>query len=395
MSDRLEMDWPRALTYALAIAVVATLLIAAATSTAAFGLFNPSWDGATEFRVAVADDPATDSAVVRDPSAYDAHSPDETTAFVIAPDSTYDPAAADRIAQFVERGGTLVVLDNRGVESNALLEAVGAQARLDGRVVRDERHHEQGPLLPTATTVSDRELADDAERLTLNHATVIDVGTEPLALEQAPADRGEPTTLATTSAFAQLEPRSAEHQNEADNSSAPSATYRVATTESVGDGRVVVVADPSITINAMVDRSDNEAFLHALHADTDTVVFDRSHAGDLPPLASALETIRRSPTLQALIGVGSIVAVGVTPSRRVRRALVAVRDRLAIGSGVLTGVSTDTGVDRSHERSDAGLSAAEQAGYLRRHHPDWSDDRIEEIIGKFNHNDGEYTVTDE
>lgn len=397
-----EIDWLRLLTYGLAVAVILTLLVGATTSTAAFGLFNPSWDGATDFRDQLDAEPETDPLVVRETSAYGDHAPTETTAFVVAPEEPYDQAAVDDVATFVEAGGTLVVMDTDGTVGNSLLEGVGVDARFDGQTVRDDRDYDQGPQMAVVTAVGDDELVAAVDEVTLNRGTAIETGDD-----EWPGDRNwsdtddEPTVLLATSEYAS---RSASGPDrEAGGEAAPSGPYPVATVESVGDGRVVAVGDPSIAINVMFDRSDNEAFLDAL-AGEGPVLFDRSHGGDLPLLSSAALTIRESPLLQALIGLGAIVSVTTMTSRRGRRQVADVWSRCVTLVAILAGTSAGsprrgstsdpstvagTGTDRSR------LSAPEQARYLRIQHPEWDEELIERAIGKFNTERGEYIERDD
>ncbi|ARS91776.1 hypothetical protein B1756_09565 [Natrarchaeobaculum aegyptiacum] len=379
----LEVDWTRLLTYGLAGAVLITLLVGATTSTVAFGLFNPAWDGATDLRGQLDSAPGAEPVVVRETGSYGDHSPTETTAFVVAPEEPYDRAAMDDVAAFVEAGGTLVVMDD-GTAGNRLLEGVGADARFDGRVVRDEREYDQGPQMPVVTAVADDALVATVDEVTLNRGTAIETGDDEGSAEwNASGTDDEATVLLGTSEYASLSPTGSDR--EPASVAPPSGPYPVATVESVGDGRVVAVGDPSIAINVMVDRSDNEAFLHALAGDG-TVLFDRSHGGDLPPLSSAALTIRESPSLQALVGFGAIFGVVAATSRRGRRVVTGVRSRCLTLVAILAATtasdtrpsSASAGDDRSR------LSPAAQARYLRSNHPEWDEELIEGTIGKFN-----------
>lgn len=383
----LEGDWIRLLTYGLSLAVLLTLLVGATTSTVAFGLFNPAWDGATEFRDQLDSDPAVEPVVVRETAAYGDQSPTETTAFVVAPGEPYDRAAMDDVAAFVEAGGTLVVMDD-GTAGNRLLEDVGADARFDGRVVRDEREHDQGPQMPVVTAVADDDFVATVDEVTLNRGTAIETGDDEWSAEWNASERDEPTVLLGTSEYASLSPTGSDRETA--SGASLSGPYPVATVESVGDGRVVAVGDPSIAINVMVDRSDNEAFLHALAGDG-TVLFDRSHGGDLPPLSSAALTIRDSPSLQVLVGFGTIFGVVAAASRRGRRLVAGVRSRCLTLVAILAATTVgDTRPSSSAGDDRSRLSPAAQARYLRSNHPEWDEELIERAIGKFNRERDEY-----
>lgn len=282
---------PTLVAAALVVAVAAAFVVGGATSAAAFGSFNPDWDGTSDLR-SVADSEGADPLVLRNTSAYDDHGAGDV-AFVLAPESGYDDAEAERVRRFVERGGTLVVADRDGPHGHALLAAVGAEARPVGPVLRDDRRHYRSAALPVADDVSDHSLVAGVPSLTLNHGTAV----EPNGA----------TVLVASSEYSYLD---------RDGSGSPDGdevvrSHPVATVESVGEGRVVVVGDPSVFINAMQGRAGNEAFTRSLVADADHAIVDASRTS-LPPLVAALLTVRESALLQLGLGLGGLVAVAAT-----------------------------------------------------------------------------------
>lgn len=155
-----EWDYPRVLLVALAEVTAVALLVVARTSTAAFGTYNPAWDGASELRD-LARDTGAEATVAPDLEPYGAADPDETVAVVFAPDEPYTDEEAAELRSFLERGGTLVVADDFGSTGNALLADLGAESRIDGTLLRDERHYDRSPALPRATNVSAHALTAD------------------------------------------------------------------------------------------------------------------------------------------------------------------------------------------------------------------------------------------
>lgn len=352
--DGTGIDWPTVLLVALTGVVLVALLVAASTSSAAFGLYNPAWDGAADFREGVAGDAGVEADVLREPSRYDEVRANETVAFVIAPEEPYGDEDAARVRRFVERGGTLVVFENVESGGNELLAAVGADARTDGRLVLDERHYDRGPAMPVATAVANHSRTAGVDRLTLNHATAI----EP----------NDATVLVATSEYAYLgDTPDAELDDET-----VLGSYPVATVENVGTGEVILVGDPSLTINAMYDRPDNAAFLRAQYADEERVLFDRSHAGGVPPLVGALLTIRELPLVQAVLGGLGVATVAVVSRRRATPIVDAVRTRIW---------STAPIQDTAEQR---GPAAEDRAAALRERHPEWDDERIERVVKALN-----------
>ena len=347
-----DVDLPRALLAALALAVATALVVVASTSTAAFDPFNPTWEGTSDLRDAVESDPTVSGEFVHDPARYDEVEREGTVAFVVAPDAERATEDGERIGEFVRAGGTLVVLESVGDGGNELLAAVGAEARTDGRLLRDERHYYRSPTMPVATAVENDSLAADVDQLTLNYGTAV----EP----------GNATTLVATSEFAYLVEEPEDGREDADSGFGP---HPVATVEDVGEGRVVVVGDPSVVINVMRDVPDNAAFLETLYAEEERVLVDLPGSEDVPPLAAAVLTVRASPPLQSLLGAIAVAGMAAVAAWRGRPALERRR--------------------RSRYDRDPGLSDAERLTVLRRRHPDWDEERLERVVAAVSRDGGE------
>lgn len=335
------LDYPQALLAVLVVATTLGLGVAAGTSSADFGAYNLGWDGASDLRSA-ADEAGADPTVVRETNEYGDATPNETVAVVLSPDEAYGANDSTRLREFVEDGGTLVVAEDFGENGNALLAAVGADARVDGRPLRDERRYHRSPAFPVADNVSDTPLTADVGSLTPNHGSAV--------------DPNGATVLATTSEYAYVD---ANRNGELDDAETM-APRPVATVESVGDGRVVTVGDPSLFINAMLERSGNRAFVGNLFGSAEAVLLDYSHAERLPPLAAALLAVRGSALLQVTLGTVGILAV-IAWARRPSVA-VSVPWR------------SDPDVSASPFRS-----ADEVASAVRERHPEWDDTRIERV----------------
>ncbi|MDG5819743.1 DUF4350 domain-containing protein [Natronococcus sp. A-GB7] len=347
---RARRHWAIALVGGLAVSLLLVVIVAGMTSTAAFEPYNPDWDGTSEFRTDVDADPNVDAEIVTDTNQYDVTDPHETVAFVIAPEAPYTGADADRVRTFVERGGTLVVLEDADGYGGDLLERTGAEARLGDRFVLDERERVRGPAMPIASETATHALTDDVDQLVLYHATTV----EPNGA----------TVLVGTSEYSYL----GENATAVPSEGTELESHPVATTESVGDGTVVAIADPSVATNAMYGQPDNAQFLANQYAGADRVVFDRSHGPEPPPITAAVLAIRTSPELQFLVGSVGIAAVVAAP--RVAAALS--------GSGRRSDAAGVEGDDRQI-LSDEDLVAA-----VCRRHPDWDPDRVRTMITSHN-----------
>lgn len=340
-----EWDIPRALLVGLAMATLLGLVVAASTSSAAFGLYNPDWEGTAELR-SVADEAGTETRVVRNTSEYRGAG-EGTVAVVLAPDRGYTDREATAIRGFLDRGGTLVVAEDVGATGNELLAGVGASARVNGTLLRDERRNYRSPAMPVATTVSDNEtLTRGVGRLTLNYGSVVEPGD------------ANTTVLVRSSGFAYLDTNGNGELDDAERL----ASRPVATVESVGAGRVVVVSDPSVFINAMLERSGNRRFTRNLAGSGDRLLLDFSHTADIPPLALATVTLRNTPLLQTLVG---FLAVGIVG---------------AWGAGLFDRLGSVMRRGRRRQSADAPpVSESDLVAYLREQHPEWDEARIRRI----------------
>lgn len=349
---------PRVVLYALAVTIGLGLVVAASTTGAAFGAYNPAWDGTSDVRELA--DRQADSRVILNTSTYESVDPESTVAVVLSPETAYTANDTQRIQAFVATGGTLVVAEDFGPHGNALLADIGANARFNGTRLRDEREYYRAPSLPVATNISDTPYTTGVEQLTLNGATAIDANNT--------------TVIATSSPFGYLDRNATGGLSPTDEL----GTYPVVTVEPIGDGRVISVSDPSIFINTMLSQPDNEAFATALIGTSDRVLLDYSRAGAQPPLAVAVLWLRAIPWLQvvlAAVGIGVVWRYGQQrPGRlaigdQIRRRLPArIHDRLPPWLRGSTG--TDTGpVD------ETAILAA-----LRQQYPAWDEHQLRRVM---------------
>ncbi|WP_394298913.1 DUF4350 domain-containing protein [Halostagnicola sp. A56] len=116
----------------LLLTIFVGVIVAASTSTAAFDPTNPSWEGTGEFNAEISDSEANHE-LLRNTEQYNEFGPNESVAFIIAPDTEYDPSDVERVRRFIADGGTVIILGNFEPATNGLLDGIGAEARLDGR----------------------------------------------------------------------------------------------------------------------------------------------------------------------------------------------------------------------------------------------------------------------
>lgn len=345
--DLSGIDYPRALLVSFGVVVLVALVVGASVSSVSFGLYNSRWDGASALQTQ-ADSVGVRTDIVRDTQAYGETTPNGTVAVVLSPSEPYTEREAADLRRFVRRGGTLVIAEDFREQSNSLLAAIGASARLDGALLRDKQFNWRSSAMPVATNVSNHSLVTNVSQLTLNYGTAV-------------RPNGA-TVLISTSEFAF---RDVNDNGDIDTDE-QLGSYPVATVESVGQGRVVVVGDPSIAINAMLTREGNREFVRALFAGHERVILDYSQAVNLPPLALAMLLLRRSALLQLVVGIGAVLAIAGWVRYPDWWGWVASRVRQG-GE-----VSPSSGVPLA--------SKSVMIQYMAERHPNWDRERVERVV---------------
>lgn len=337
-----RLSYPQLLLVGLTVVLGGTLIISAATSTAAFGAYNSAWDGTSEVR-ATATDVGADPIIVQNTSEYDQHPAAGSMAVVLSPTTRYTQAEAERIATFVRGGGTVLIAEDYREHSNLLLAAIGADARIDPVPLRDERRAGPTPAFPLATSDANTSLTRNVSELMLNHGSTV-------------RPNGA-TVLFTSSQFSYRDVNRDETLNDAEELQ----SHPVVTSERVGDGRVIVLSDASLFVNAMVTRADNGVFLAELISSQERVLLDLSHTAGIPPLIAARLLLQDSGVGAFVVGTLSVLGIVVLPRLPALRAQV-----------------TSTAPDIAPGTRDASAVAAG----LRARHPEWEPERIERVTDR-------------
>lgn len=352
-SDALRLE--RLLTL-FGVCVLVAIVVSAGTTSAAFSPFNSNWEGASGLQ-AVAADAGVESEVILTTAAYEDVQPSGTVAVVVSPDQAYTDAEAATVERFVRGGGTLVVAEDYGPHSNRLLASVGAQSRVDGRLITDETVYYRSPTMPVARPDAQSGLLVGVDAFTLNHGSYVRPNGAQVLVESSELaivrnDAGSPVGSSV-------------------------GPYPIVTLEPLGDGTVIVVSDSSALINAMLNRPGNAAFVHNVFVRHDRVLLDYSHSEHVPPLDQALAVLTSFPLLQVGVGVGAVLGIGLLATRlgRLRGGRSgAVSGRAGGRQGTGTGFT-----NRDGQPERVGVDHATIAAHLRTRHPDWDHDRTERI----------------
>lgn len=343
--------------------VLLSLVYAASTSSVAFSSYNGNWEGASGLERSATEVGATPE-IALDVDEYESVGADGTLALVLSPEQSYTEAELEKLREFVESGGTLVVAEDFGPNGNRVLAGVGADARFDGRLVRDERSYARSPSMPVVSPVGNTSLVSG--ELVFNYGTAV-------------VPNGA-TVVAATSDLSYLD----SDGDQSLDGDEPVRSYPAVTVETVGEGTVVTLGDPSLVINSMQTYPGNAAFVDELFSRHDTIVLDQSHAGSVPPLGRALVLVRDFPALQVALGLAAVVLLAFVERHALRRLRARLsrrlRSRLArrLRSRGRSRSSRGPAVDRGSGPSREALVA-----HLTRRYPRLEAERVERVVSVF------------
>ncbi|NUE03533.1 DUF4350 domain-containing protein [Halorubraceae archaeon YAN] len=346
-------SYPKLLLAALTIALVLTAIVLMSMTTAGFGAYNPGWDGTSEFRE-LADD-RSELTVGTTAGHYGTLEADTATAIVMAPESEYDETETDQVRTFVEDGGTLVVADSFGPHGNQLLADVGANARFDGALLRDEQHYFRSPAMPVANNVDSHPTVRNVDQLTLNYGTAI--------------ESNGAIPIVTTSSFGYLDRDGSGSLSDDETI----GNHSVVTVESVGDGTVIAIGDPSIFINAMIDEPDNRVFANNLVGSSEQVLLDYSHGASNPPLVSAMVTLQNVPTVAAIVGAIAVIIAAYAGGLYSRSNRRRSKERAVVDEATAT------------EQLPAAVEPEVLPVQLQNKYPNWNSKQINRVVASIVH----------
>jgi hypothetical protein len=257
-----------------------------------FSRYNPQWNGTSVYFDRLV---SGGSAMVDDPA--DLAGESNRTLLVIAPARapTVEEEAAYR--EFIAAGNTLVLADDFGA-GNELLRAVGASVRLDDGNLSSYTREFEISNAPVGYPASNRTLVSGISKIVFNHPVAV-YGGEPLV---------------NTSYLSWVD----KDGDGRANSSEPLNRFPVMTEEVVGAGRVIVIGDASLFINAMqgLPDCDNGLLVERLIS-TETLVDQRLSLTAVAegPISTFL-WIREIPSLVVVVTALSLGVVAWSLSRR-------------------------------------------------------------------------------
>ena len=272
---------------ALLLLLVAGLIVTAqfATTGEEYSRYNINWNGTSDFFGMAADEKFVYS--------YD-DLPAEggSTLLIIAPGTDFTG-----LADYIYQGNTVIIADQSG-NANIFLEQIGSSIRVQNEQVRSTSMEYKDMGIFRGTVEGDL-FGSNVTTLTFNYPGHLTGG----------------DTIASTSYLSWIDTNA----NNIPDSNESLKVYSLIASENIGNGRVIVIADPSVFINSMLVRTHTENMQVISALINEDVIIDQTNSattggGGLCPL---LQIMHRYPsfgtalltillTLAAFIGIRRI-----------------------------------------------------------------------------------------
>ena len=171
--------------------------------------------------------------------------------------SNYTLDEVTLINQYIESGGTLVLLDDFSPYANYLLSKMGLNIRLNNNgVLIDPLYYYRDPHLPRVRGT----LGNKSYTLVLNYASVIN----------GSFDNNSIIIFSSPFSYLDLDNSGTWDPNE------PFGPFAIGIRIVLGNGVLIVISDPSLWLNSMIGLNDNQRFAKDLFGDKE-VYIDQSH----------------------------------------------------------------------------------------------------------------------
>ncbi|WP_424358789.1 DUF4350 domain-containing protein [Methanocella sp. MCL-LM] len=274
----------------LAVLVVIVLLIGRFNfSEADFSMSNPAWNGMTQFS---GNGTVNYLYAISDLSGVG----ENNTVLIVGPTLNYTPEESAQARMFAERGGTIIVMDDFGT-SNTLLNYMESPITLHQAPVCDYENYYKRPSFPVIVDIKNTSVTTGVSSLVLNHPASLNIS-------------GNAIILANTSRLSWVDENANILIDGNENFNASPIIARA----KYGKGEVIVVSDPDVIVNVMVDQGENSVFASNIMK-KGTVYLDISHGQKIPPLESIFFILKNDLVAQLLCSL-LIMLTGYVVYRR-------------------------------------------------------------------------------
>ena len=295
----------------IAIVVVAAFLVSVPmlnTTKEDFSTYNTDWNGCSRVKELSARD-GHETRVIFSMSEIGGST--NGVLIMLNPDKRTAMTGQDLsdLKNYVQNGGCLVLANDFG-NANAVVKGLGLvrSVRFDGALLRDNVTNWADDAHPLVTNVTPSSVTSGVHTLYFNYATTLDTA-------------GPRVTVLARSA-----PTSDVHTALGRNTRASGGGRPVLAHTTYGKGKVLLLSDPSVFINGMVDKGDNEKLFTNVIANftadaAGPVMFDESQRASHPVWSLAYDRVNADDTIKYGVALCSmaVVVIGMHLLARRRR----------------------------------------------------------------------------
>ena len=241
------------------------------TSNSDFSVYNPGWNGCSDLAVRTNEigkftpnlrlvNGRSIEVTQKELTSYSLY-PNSTSLMILGPEESFSKAEVEYVHDFIEGGGILVLSDDFG-QANSLLQGLNTSSKFYGEPVLD-LSFEKKPDFGVAYEVQDHKLTMNVSLVLLNKPTGI-----------IPDENS--TSLLNTSKASWID----RNDNGIHNPGERKGHVPLLTIEDYGEGKLILVSDPSIFINSMREELDNDILTNNIldysSENRKNVIFDES-----------------------------------------------------------------------------------------------------------------------
>ena len=284
-----------AVVIAVSVLILSLSLVAPILSTSTdFSIYNSGWNGTSELAINAyrmgkmtpsfgLSSTGSDMEVTHLPLTSFDLDPAKSALIIIGPTIEFSEAEGKLVGDFVRGGGKLFLADDFGT-GNSLLQGMNATCRFSGYLLMDLAFDKQ-PQFPLCFDLNKR------SNITGKISTLLFNFPSSIVTEWN-------TQVLARSSVASFLDKNGNHLRDWTETFESRPLIAV---ERMGNGSILLVSDPSLLINGMLNHSDNRVFANNTMAflaqERESIYFDESHRNYFNPVKVSMETIGGLPDL--------------------------------------------------------------------------------------------------
>jgi hypothetical protein len=181
------------------------------------------------------------------------------TTFITIPYLSYTADELEQLKNYIYSGGRLILADDYG-HGNQILQYLDIRERFTGEVLLDPLVNYKNKYFPKIVNFLPDSLTYNTDNLVFNHGTSL-------------TSVNATDTIALSSPFSFLD----NNDNGIHEDNEPVGPLPVISRHNLGDGQIILVADPSLFINGMEKVENNVDFMQNISVTTNAIFLDQSH----------------------------------------------------------------------------------------------------------------------